>query len=86
MVGSCEPEGYAQCCEALATYDETAHLGEIDVPVMVVSGELDPASPTDAGAVVARGVRNGRQVVIMNASHLAVVENPLSVAAPLLSS
>jgi pimeloyl-ACP methyl ester carboxylesterase len=53
---------------------------------MVVSGELDPASPTDAGAVVARGVRNGRQVVIMNASHLAVVENPLSVAAPLLSS
>lgn len=86
MVGSCDPEGYAKCCEALATYDETAHLGEIDVPVIVVSGELDPASPTEAGAVVAHGVLNGRQVVIMNASHLAVVENPLNVAAPLLSS
>ena len=86
MVGSCDPEGYAQCCEALCSYDESAHLGEISVPVIVVSGELDPGSTPEAGAVVAAGVQNGRQIVIANASHLAVVENPLAVAASLLSS
>ncbi|MFZ4079226.1 MAG: alpha/beta fold hydrolase [Microbacteriaceae bacterium] len=76
MVGSCDPEGYAQCCEALATYDESARLGEILVPVVVVSGELDPGSTPQAGAVVAEGVRNGRLAVIAGASHLAVVEIP----------
>ena len=84
MVASCDPEGYAQCCEALATYDETDRLGEISVPVVVVSGELDPASPIEAGALVANRVQNGHQVVVPHASHLAVVEDPRAVAAPLL--
>jgi pimeloyl-ACP methyl ester carboxylesterase len=69
----------------LATYDETDRLGEISVPVVVVSGELDPASPVEAGALVANRVQNGHQVVVPQASHLAVVEDPRAVAAPLLT-
>lgn len=84
MVGSCDPEGYAQCCEALATYDESGRLGEISVPIVVVSGEIDPASTPEAGALVANGVQHGRQVVIEGASHMAVIEAARTVAGGLL--
>ena len=80
MVGSCDPEGYAQCCEALATYDESTRLDEISVPIVVVSGELDPGSTPAAGALVATGVQNGVQEVIPDSSHLAVLEKPAEVA------
>ena len=76
MVGSCDPEGYAQCCEALATYDESTRLAEIEVPILVVSGELDPGSTPEAGKFVAEGVQHGAQSVISGTSHLAVVESP----------
>jgi 3-oxoadipate enol-lactonase len=85
MVGSCDPEGYAQCCEALATYDESARLGEISVPVVVVSGELDPGSTPSAGAIVAQGVQNGAQVVIPDSSHLAVLGKSAEVGQALIN-
>jgi 3-oxoadipate enol-lactonase len=85
MVGSCDPEGYAQCCEALATYDESARLGEISVPIVAVSGELDPGSTPDAGAIVADGVQNGVQEVIPESSHLAVLEKPTEVGQALIN-
>jgi 3-oxoadipate enol-lactonase len=85
MVGSCDPEGYAQCCEALATYDESARLDEISVPIVVVSGELDPGSTPSAGAIVAEGVQNGVQEVIPNTSHMAILEAQRDVLRPLLA-
>jgi len=84
MVGACDPEGYAQCCEALATYDETAHLGDITVPIVVISGELDPGTTPAAGAIVADGVVQGHLDVIEGASHLAVVEKPRDVVSALV--
>jgi 3-oxoadipate enol-lactonase len=85
MVGSCDPEGYAQCCEALATYDESTRLGEISVPIVVVSGELDLGCTPAAGAIVAQGVQDGIQEVIPNTSHMAILEAPREVLRPLLA-
>jgi pimeloyl-ACP methyl ester carboxylesterase len=84
MVGSCDPEGYAQCCEALATYDESTRLGEISVPIVVVSGELDLGCTPSAGAIVAQGVQNGVQDVIPNTSHMAILEAPRDVVRALV--
>jgi len=85
MVASCDTEGYAQCCEALATYDESARLGEISVPIVVVSGELDLGCTPAAGAIVAEGVQHGVQVVIPDSSHLAVIEKPAEVGHALIN-
>jgi pimeloyl-ACP methyl ester carboxylesterase len=41
-----------------------------DVPVLMISGGLDPATPAQFGAAAAPYLRNSRQLVIRNASHL----------------
>lgn len=41
-----------------------------DVPVLMISGGLDPATPPRFGAAAAPYLRNSRQLVIRNASHL----------------
>lgn len=40
-----------------------------DVPTLLISGFLDPATPPSGGDEVARHLRNGRHVVVRNASH-----------------
>jgi pimeloyl-ACP methyl ester carboxylesterase len=40
-----------------------------DVPVLMLSGELDAATPAHLGAVAARSLPNSRQVLIPNAAH-----------------
>ena len=40
-----------------------------DVPVLILSGELDAATPARFGATAARSLPNSRQIVIRNAAH-----------------
>ena len=40
-----------------------------DVPVLMLSGELDAATPAHLGAMAARSLPNSRQIVIRNAAH-----------------
>lgn len=79
-----DDESYALCCVALATYDVTARLGEIAVPVLALAGEADPVSPPDHAESIAGGVRRGRAAVVSDASHLAPAEQPAAVAAELI--
>jgi pimeloyl-ACP methyl ester carboxylesterase len=41
-----------------------------DVPVLILSGELDAATPARFGATAARSLPNSRQIVIRNAAHV----------------
>jgi len=76
-----DAEGYAQTCEALATFDVRDRLGEISVPVLAVAGAHDGPTPPDTVAQIAHGVRNGRLVVLDDVAHLAPAEDPAAVAA-----
>lgn len=40
-----------------------------DVPVLMVSGELDPATPASWATLAARSLRNGRQLLVRNMAH-----------------
>jgi 3-oxoadipate enol-lactonase len=80
MVVATDDSGYIKTCVALGAFDARSFLAEIAVPVLVISGEIDPGSPPEAGAVIAEKVPKAKQVVIPGASHLAVVEKPLEVA------
>lgn len=84
MVSSTDDEGYAQVCHALGTFDSRDYLPKISVPVLVISGELDPGATVAAGAVIAEAVPGARQIVISHASHQAVVEKPLEIAKELV--
>ena len=49
MLSGVDPEGYASCCDALATADVTAELGRVQAPTLVLAGAEDPVVPPECG-------------------------------------
>lgn len=72
-------EGYAGCCEAIATFDVRDRLPTLPVPVLAVAGAEDPATPPETVRLIADSVPNGRFEVVPDAAHLLNVEKPLQV-------
>lgn len=75
---------YALLCEALAEFDAREYLASIHVPMLVLSGELDPVTPPELGSALADGVVNGRHLTVRGASHQAVIESPRIVGEAIL--
>jgi 3-oxoadipate enol-lactonase len=69
-------EGYAGCCEAIATMDLTGDLGSIRAPTLVLAGADDPATPPQHGRRIAELIPGARFEIVSNAAHLASVERP----------
>jgi 3-oxoadipate enol-lactonase len=80
-----DPVGYAGCCEAIAAMDLRPDLPSITVPMLVLAGAEDPATPPEHGAAIADLVDGARLEVIPAAAHLAAVEAPGPVTAALLA-
>ena len=72
--------GYLAVCEALAVFDVRDRLGEVTRPVLAIAGSADPTTPPALLHQIAEGVKDGRAVVIDDASHLAPAERPEDVA------
>jgi len=70
------PEGYAGCCDALATYDVTSRLGSITTPTRVVAGADDPGTPPSVGERLAASIPGADLVVLPDAAHLANLAAP----------
>jgi 3-oxoadipate enol-lactonase / 4-carboxymuconolactone decarboxylase len=85
MVAATPPEGYAGCCEAIATMDLRGDLAGISAPLLAVAGRDDPATPPEHLAAVVGGVAAGQLLVLDGAAHLASVEQPAAVTAALLT-
>ncbi|ANE04617.1 3-oxoadipate enol-lactonase [Corynebacterium crudilactis] len=80
MVAGTPSEGYALCCEALATWDFTDRLGEITVPVLTIAGADDPSTPPAILQIIADGVSGeSRAEVLSPAAHVPTVERPAEV-------
>lgn len=71
---SSDVEGYALCCEALATLDLRPALAMVDAPTLVVTGADDQAIPPEHGAAIAAAVAGSRLVCVDHAAHLATIE------------
>lgn len=76
MVVRTSAEGYAGCCEAIATMTVEADLDRIIAPTLVVAGADDPATPPEMGRALADRIPHARLTVIEGAAHLANVEQP----------
>jgi 3-oxoadipate enol-lactonase len=84
MLDGTDPEGYAGCCEALATMDLRPSLGSVTAPTLVIAASEDPSTPPAHGALIARAIPGARLTVIRGAAHLANVQTPGPVTAALL--
>jgi 3-oxoadipate enol-lactonase len=74
MLAATPPEGYARCCEAVGAWDARERLSALAVPVLVVAGEDDRATPVEHAELIASQVSGSRLVVLARAAHLANVE------------
>jgi 3-oxoadipate enol-lactonase/4-carboxymuconolactone decarboxylase len=81
---STNPVGYAGCCAAIRDMDHTGILPKIDVPTLVMSGDLDVGMPWDAHAAVLVGAIGGARPVRLPAGHISNLERPRSFSAALL--
>jgi 3-oxoadipate enol-lactonase len=79
MLVSSPPDGYAECCEAIARMDLRPELAEVQAPTLVIGGERDNAAPvSEHGAVIAEGIP-GARLELVPAAHIANVEQPAAV-------
>jgi 3-oxoadipate enol-lactonase len=74
MILSIDPEGYARCCEALATWTGDG-LERIEAPTLVVAGEHDPTVPPALAEELA-GRIPGARLAVIGGAHLASLERP----------
>ncbi len=74
MLAATPPEGYARCCEAVGAWDARERISAIAVPVLVVAGADDPATPVEHAELIASRIPGARLQVLDRAAHLANVE------------
>jgi 3-oxoadipate enol-lactonase len=74
MLVATPPEGYARCCDALASWDARERLSAISVSTLVIAGAEDRATPVEHAELLASRIAGARLVVLEGAAHLANVE------------
>ncbi|WP_347455134.1 3-oxoadipate enol-lactonase [Acinetobacter thermotolerans] len=74
-LGAGSPEGYANCCEALAKADVCEQLSSIQIPVLIIAGQQDPVTTVADGQFMQQRIANS-QLFEINASHVSNIEQP----------
>jgi 3-oxoadipate enol-lactonase/4-carboxymuconolactone decarboxylase len=85
MVAATPAEGYAACCTAIERMDLLADLPCIAAPTLAVAGADDPATPPEHLSTIVDGIPGARLLVLLQAAHLANVEQAAAVNAALLA-
>jgi 3-oxoadipate enol-lactonase len=73
MLEGCDPAGYAANCAAVRDADYRQKLGGILVPIQVVTGTHDPATPPADGRALSEQIR-GAKYTELPAAHLSNIE------------
>ena len=72
-VAGTSPDGYAANCGAVRDADFRDQLGEIKVPLLVISGSADAVTPPAGGLFIQEHVQ-GAEYAEFQAAHLSNVE------------
>jgi 3-oxoadipate enol-lactonase len=79
MIATTDGEGYASCCEAIATLDLRPGLPGVTAPTLVIAGAQDPSIPAEHGRAIADALKDARFELLDPAAHLASVERAADV-------
>jgi 3-oxoadipate enol-lactonase len=63
-------------CDALASLDIRAQLSSVEVPVLVLVGEQDEATPPPMSRELAAGLPDGKLVVLPGCAHVPQLQAP----------
>jgi 3-oxoadipate enol-lactonase len=66
--------GYAACCMAIAVIDTTDRLPQIKVPVQVIVGKDDLATPPAAAELIHAKIAGSELLMLESAAHISSVE------------
>jgi pimeloyl-ACP methyl ester carboxylesterase len=72
-VSAGDPQGYANCCDALAAADLRAELPRIAAPTLLIAGASDPVT-MPADAVAMHDDIRGSVMKTLDASHISNIE------------
>jgi 3-oxoadipate enol-lactonase len=70
-----KPEGYIGCGEGIRDMDHRPLLAKISAPTLVIAGKHDPATPLEANEFIRQRIP-GAQIVVLDAAHIANIEQP----------
>src|SRR6202035_4019309 len=71
-----DPEVFRAACNALAELDLRPDLGKVTVPVLVLVGEHDEATPPPMSHELAAGLPNARLKIIAGCAHVPQLQSP----------
>jgi 3-oxoadipate enol-lactonase len=71
-----DPDVFRGACEALAALDLRPQLGEVKVPVLVLVGEHDEATPPPMSHELAAGLPDARLVTLSGCAHVPQLQAP----------
>ena len=71
-----DPDVFRAACDALATLDLRPELGKVTVPVLVLVGEHDEATPPPMSHELAAGLPQARLEVIGGCAHVPQLQSP----------
>ncbi|MFV0433998.1 MAG: alpha/beta fold hydrolase [Leucobacter sp.] len=77
-------EGYARCAEALASYDLRASLERIEVPLLLLWGEVDTVGTEERQDEIVGRAQRARKVMVAGCAHQPPAEKPEATAEALL--
>lgn len=75
-VATTDNTGYLGWCEAIKHHNTTDRLPQVKAPTLVIAGELDQGTPLAMSELIAKQIPNARLMVLKEASHLSVLEQP----------
>jgi 3-oxoadipate enol-lactonase len=67
---------YVATCRAIAAVNWHDRLGDIGCPTLIIAGALDTGTPVTMSEAMLERIPHARMVVLDEASHLSVVEQP----------
>ena len=74
-------QGYLSCCHAIRHLDLLGQLNRITVPALVIAGANDVGTPVAMNRAIADALPGARLLVLPEAAHQSVIEQPLAFAA-----
>jgi 3-oxoadipate enol-lactonase len=69
-------EGYASCCEAIATGDLRTAIHRIAAPTLIIAGADDPFVRASSAVMFGASFHDATVAVVSDAGHLVNVEQP----------
>lgn len=80
-----DPAAYRWAMFELGLFDKRQSLSKIRMPVLVISGQDDTTVSLELQKELAKGIRASRHVIIPNAGHAVIVDQPAEVSNHILA-